>query len=400
MNNHELAIYCGQFLVIVFGFVFLEKKYKFLPIGLVPAVILLITSIFIAGLSAQLAELDSRKYMKDAILLISFLDKDPSLYGLFFLTGGNGLYPQSYFPMLIASNTWSNYTSFTIEKFFLFFSLISKPNLFNVSLFFGLLSFISKCLLLKSLDNIDPDARKVKILYAFLLIGGIDIFFVSGVYKENLLLLFLCVVLYVVYSPPKWWKYLLALLCLFNAIFIRLDTVILLVIVFLIVYLCYRLEVSKWRNRILILLFPLVPLILLFNSPYRVYVVDKLNRYGRLKAGNTHFDFIDWNMDAILLIGQILKRWLVAFYSIHTTTFFLVILNFVCALTIVFIIYLAFHQSRIWNRITVYFTMAFFTFMFVVSLLVHNYAAILRYRSPLFILMVFGLILNIRKKTI
>lgn len=400
MNSSEFFIYCFQFVFLVFGFVYLEKKYKFLPIGLVPAVILLIASIFIAGLSAKLAELDSRKYMKDAILLISFLDKDPSLYGLFFLTGGNGLYPQYYFPMLIASNTWSNYTSFTIEKFFLFFSLISKPNLFNVSLFFGVLSFISKSLLLKSLHNIDPDARKVKILYAFLLIGGIDIFFVSGVYKENLLLLFLCVMLYAVYSPPKWWKYLLALLCLFNAIFIRLDTVILLVIILLIVYLYYRLEVSKWRNKILILLFPLVPLILLFNSPYRVYVVDKLNRYGRLKAGNTHFDFIDWNADAILLIGQIFKRWLLAFYSIYTTSSFLVILNFVCALTLVFIVYLLYHQSRIWNRITAYFTITFFSFMLVISLLVHNYAAILRYRSPLLVLMVFGLVLNIRKKTI
>ncbi|MFN5849742.1 MAG: hypothetical protein ACK43K_14725, partial [Chitinophagales bacterium] len=383
---------------LVFGFIFLEKRYKFLPIGLVPALILLIASIFIAGLSAQLAELDSRKYMKDAILLISFLDKDSSLYGLFFLTGGNGLYPQYYFPMLIASNTWSNYTSFTIEKFFLFFSLISKPNLFNVSLFFGVLSFVSKSLLLKSLHNIDPDARKVKILYAFLLIGGIDIFFVSGVYKENLLLLFLCVVLYVVYSSPKWWKYLLALLCLTNAIFIRLDTVILLLIVLLVVVLYSRLEVSKWQNKILLFLFPLIPLILLFNSPYRVYVLDKLNRYGRLKAGNTHFDFIDWKADAIDLIGQILRRWLEAFYSIHTATFYLVILNFVCALTLAFIIYLFYHQSRVWNRITVYFTMVFFSFMLVVSLLVHNYAAILRYRSPLLIFMVFGLILNLRKK--
>lgn len=38
--------------------------------------------------------------------------------------------------------------------------------------------------------------------------------------------------------------------------------------------------------------------------------------------------------------------------------------------------------------------------MLVISLLVHNYAAILRYRSPLLVLMIFGLILNIRKKTI
>lgn len=103
MNNSEFFIYCIQFIFLVFGFIFLEKRYKFLPIGLVPALILLIASIFIAGLSAQLAELDSRKYMKDAILLISFLDKDSSLYGLFFLTGGNGLYPQYYFPMLILS---------------------------------------------------------------------------------------------------------------------------------------------------------------------------------------------------------------------------------------------------------------------------------------------------------
>jgi hypothetical protein len=72
-----------------------------------------LSSVCLAAFSAYLAELDSRKYFRDAILLMSFLEKDPRMYGLFFLSGGNSLYPESYFPMLIAPNTWSIYTSYT-----------------------------------------------------------------------------------------------------------------------------------------------------------------------------------------------------------------------------------------------------------------------------------------------
>jgi len=72
-----------------------------------------LSSVCLAAFSAYLAELDYRKYFRDAILLMSFLEKDHRMYGWFFLSGGNSLYPESYFPMLIAPNTWSIYTSYT-----------------------------------------------------------------------------------------------------------------------------------------------------------------------------------------------------------------------------------------------------------------------------------------------
>lgn len=84
MNNSEFFVYCIQLVVIVFGFVYFEKKYRFLPISIFLSLSLLVGSIVLAMLSAKVAELDSRKYLKDAILLTSFLDKDSSLYGLFF----------------------------------------------------------------------------------------------------------------------------------------------------------------------------------------------------------------------------------------------------------------------------------------------------------------------------
>lgn len=144
MHRDELFIYGLQFIAILALALYAEYRFQFTRLSLRSTCLLFLSSVCFAAFSAYLAELDSRKYLKDAILLTSFLEKDPSHYGLFFLTGGNGLYPDSYFPMLIASNTWSNYTSYTIEKFYLFFSLISKPNLYNVSLFFGALSFFLK----------------------------------------------------------------------------------------------------------------------------------------------------------------------------------------------------------------------------------------------------------------
>lgn len=400
MNHLEFAIYCGQFTAIVLGFIILEKKYRLLPISLLQAFVLLITSIFISAFTAHIAELDSRKYLKDAILLKSFLDKDKSLYGLFFLSGGNSIYPQSYFPMLIASNTWSNYTSFTIEKFYLLFSLISKPNLFNVSLFFGLLSFVSKGLLLKSLFNMDRDQLKLRLLYGFLLIGGIEVIFVSGVYKENLLFFFISFIIYTVYSPRRSWKYVIAFLCFMNAIFIRLDTVIIMLIIGFGVYLFDKYKSYGYRRYLLSILLVSIPLLGLYFSPYKDYVVNKLTRYSNLRPGNTNFDFIDWNSNFGTLIPQILWRWRQAFYSFYTSSNSLMALNFLGLASWSFIAYLLYRQSNRWNKITLFTTSIFISFILTISLVVPNYMALLRYRSPLFVLFVLGLILNINKKTI
>lgn len=104
-----------------------------------------------------------------------------------------------------------------IEKFYLFFSLISKPNIYNVSLFFGALSFVSKSILIRTFQLLDQDSFKLKLIYAFLLIGGFEVFFISGVYKENLLFFFLSFIIYAYYSRPRVCKFIVAFLCLLNA---------------------------------------------------------------------------------------------------------------------------------------------------------------------------------------
>lgn len=400
MNNSEFFIYCIQFCLLVFTFIFIEKKYNLLPIGLIQGGILLLSSIFISAFTAHIAELDSRKYLEDAILLKSFLDKDGSLYGLFFLSGGNSIYPHSYFPMLIASNTWSNYTSFTIEKFYLLFSLISKPNLFNVSLFFGLLSFVSKGLLLKTLYNLDRDKLKHNLLYGFLLMGGIEILFISGVYKENLLLLFISFIIYTIYSAGRKWKYIVSFFCFMNALFIRLDTVIMMLVIGLGVYLFDKYKSYGFRRYLLSIFLVSITLLVLYFSPYKDYVMNKLMRYSNLRPGNTNFDLIEWNSNIGTLLPQVLWRWRQAFYSFYTSSDSLWVLNFLGLASWCFIAYLLSRQSNRWNRITLFTTSVFISFILTISLVVPNYTALLRYRSPLLVLLVFGLVLNIKKKTI
>lgn len=400
MHRDELFIYGLQFIAILALALYAEYRFQFTRLSLRSTCLLFLSSVCFAAFSAYLAELDSRKYLKDAILLTSFLEKDASHYGLFFLTGGNGLYPDSYFPMLIASNTWSNYTSYTIEKFYLFFSLISKPNLYNVSLFFGTLSFFSKGLLIRTFHLIDNDPFKLKLIFSFLLIGGLEILFISGVYKENLLFFFLSFIIYTYYSRPRIWKYIIAFLCFLNAIFLRIDTVIIIVFILVVVYLFYKYRnLGNWRF-LLIALGSSLPLIFLYSLDYKEYVIGKLNRYAKLKPGNTHFESLDWNEDAFSLFGQILLRWRQAFYSVYTTTDYLLLVNVLTTLSIIFVGWLLYNQSKTWHRLTVVTTLTFLSFVLTVSLFVPNYAALLRYRSPLFVFMIFGLILNIRKKTI
>lgn len=232
------------------------------------------------------------------------------------------------------------------------------------------------------------------------MIGGLEILFISGVYKENLLFFFLSFIIYTYYSRPRIWKYIIAFLCFLNAIFLRIDTVIIIVLILVVVYLFYKYKkLGNWRF-LLISLGASLPLILLYSLDYKEYVIGKLNRYAKLKPGKTHFDSLDWNEEAFNLFGQILLRWRQAFYSVYTATDYLFLVNALSTLSLVFIGWLLYYQSKTWHRLTVVTVLACFSFVFTVSLFVPNYAALLRYRSPLFVFMIFGLILNIRKKTI
>lgn len=399
MNNSEFFVYCIQLVVIVFGFVYFEKKYRFLPISIFLSLSLLLGSIVLAMLSAKVAELDSRKYLKDAILLTSFLDKDSSLYGLFFLTGGNGLYPQSYFPMLIASNTWSNYTSYTIEKFYLFFALISKPNLYNISLYFGTLSFFSKTLLLKTLFHLDKNPVKLKLLCFFLMFGGLELYFVSGVYKENLLFLFVSFIFFSLFTKPKTWKYILAFLCFIHAVFIRLDTMVIMMLTGIGIYLLTEFKELEWKRYVLAFILPLISIICLYFSPYSDYVLRKLTRYSKLKMGNTHFDLIDWTTSYDVLFVQVLNRWKQAIFTLFTNLDYLWIVNLSGAITICFIIILLLNQSKLWHKLSLFTSINFAAFILIISLFVPNYMALLRYRSPLLILFILGLILNLDSRS-
>jgi hypothetical protein len=400
MCRDELIIYSVQFIALFALAFFAEFKWQFTRLSQSSFVLLFLSSVILAALSAYIGEMDSIKYLNDAILLRSFLDKNSSLYGLFFLTGGNSLYPQSYFPMLIASNTWSNYTSYTIEKFYLFFSLISKPNLYNVSLFFGVMSFISKGLIIRTFHILDSNPFKLNLLFGFLLIGGLEIFFISGVYKENILLFFLSFMFYTYYSGPRLWKYIVAFLCFLNAVFLRLDTMIIIGLVLLVIHLFYKFKQwGLWRYFIMIILVS-IPILVLYFLNYKDYAISKLTRYSKLKQGNTHFDTIDWNGDVFSLFGQILFRWRQAFYSIYTSTDYLYLVCIITTLSFLSIGVLLYYQSRTWHRLTITTTLIFVSFMLIISLFVPNYAALLRYRSPLFIFLMFGLILNIKKKTI
>ena len=143
-----------------------------------------------------------------------------------------------------------------------------------------------------------------------------------------------------------------------------------------------------------------ISFVILYLSSYRVYAVNKWMRYTKLRPGNTNFDNIDWSSDVCSLVLQILWRWRQAFYSIHVSSFSLIVLNILEWALWGFIGYLIYKQSSMWHRLSLFTTSVFVSFILIFSLVVPNYGAIIRYRSPLLVLLVFGLILNINKKTI
>jgi len=107
LNNQELLIYIIEAAILLAASLILYYKKFFSTVSIERYLFIFLSSIILSLVSAKVGmssfESDSRNFLFDAKLLSSFLEKDVSLYGLFFLTGGNSLYPASYFPMLDAS---------------------------------------------------------------------------------------------------------------------------------------------------------------------------------------------------------------------------------------------------------------------------------------------------------
>lgn len=396
-----MLIYLFQFLVILGIVLYLNERYKISRLGVLPLLLLFLSSISLALVSAKFAEADAVRYIDDAKLLMSYIAKDPTQLGLFFLSGGNSLYPQYYFPMLIASNTWSNYSSFTIEKFYLLFSYISSPTLLNVSLFFGTLSFVAKLLLLKSGEFLGINKKAYIILWLYLCLGCVDIFFISGIYKECLTFLFLSYLLFFYISPKSKGKWALAIFVFIQLLFLRFDFVLLLFILILLTALYRYIKKMNWRQLFAWGLFIVAIANTLYFSSFKTYIVRRFSRFAIHKVSSTMLDPIDWNGSWGLILVDSFKRWFnLVIFPLFIKSPLPTAFSLFYILSILSLLFFLVNQRKTKLLLPSFLIYFYIVYSIILALSINNYYTQLRYRSVAFIFLMFTMIthFNINKK--
>lgn len=375
---------------------FLYKRYFSYILSVGYFILLFVTSTILAILSAYVGisglEYDSVAYLKDAKLLMSYIENDNTLICLFFLTGGNSIYPEYYFPMLVASNTWSHYSSFTIEKFYLLFSYLSRPNLFNISIFFGMISFVSKLFLLR-IGHINGLNRKwLKILILFLCFGGIDLYFVSSLNKENIVLFLFSASLYLLYKENSLYRNSLLLILILHIAFLRFELFFILVLVFGLLFMYKYFKLVQVKIKIAAMLIPIFILGLFYRSLFH-YFINKVSRFQLKSIGNTATEKINIKDNIFELVLNGLKSFIHLFYSsLHTvkSIFWIIDLNNIILIFGILVLVVKFKYSK--NYLFIGFVLFNLCTLIIISVFVPNYGAQLRYRAPFVVLFIFSLI--------
>lgn len=399
MNSVEFLIYVFYFVLLLSLSYWLDKRYRLSALGVIPFLILYISTIVLSSYSAHRAESDTIRYIEDAKLLITFIQSDFKLLGLFFLSGGNSIYPNSYYPMLISSNTWSNYSSFAIEKFYLLFSLLSKPNLFIVSIFFGFLAFCSKLLLLRLARIYGIAKNNYLILCIFLCFGMTDVYFVSGVYKECIFLFLISVLLNYYHSRKTIWRNIFAFLCIVQIIFLRFDIAMLIALAIVSIKAYHHFKLSLWTSKISygILLFTIF--IWLRFSPINTYLTTRLNRFSTKFYGNTGLGEIDWSEDLWSLLKILCFRWIGFFYtSIAELNSLFILIDFYNIFLLLVVVYLLINNFYWDNFLKNTINLILIVFSFIISISIPNFGTQLRYRAPFIVLFIAINLLNINIK--
>jgi hypothetical protein len=343
-------------------------------------------------------ETDALSAFNDAMFIYSAINEDfLSRIWMVFLTGGNSLYPKSYFQILDTSNSWSHIASWTTMRVYLLFIVLSKASIWNVSIFFAFLSWSAKINILR-IYNLWSGQSISKIFFWFILVGGTDIFFISGLYKETIFFACMMMSLWLfLKSNRNWLEYVVLIACIYVMLNIKFDVFVILISPFII----YRVT-QYWRNAALVrklwsaVVVSLITGLLTYRYLWPFLLLKKL-RFSNKASGNTVLEGYRWSDSFYENAIDFVKHFLGLFYTSFFSKFelkHLLVIGFINFLTLVFLLFLLFqipfHDAfrKKWLFVS---CMIGFS---IIAFYVPNYITQLRYRSIYMILFVFWLFLN------
>ncbi len=356
-------------------------------------------SLFSAYLAINGLQKDPHTYLFNANILLEYLHQDfKHFFGLYFLTGGNSYYPDSYFPMLDRCNTWPQYSAYTITKAYTLFAQLSSPNLYNISLFFAFLSFIAKWLWIKIVLKRTNNKIVSKFLIIFIVLGGTDIYFISGIYKETLAFFFISVCVYSMLVSGKLAMRLVVFgLSFFPLIFIRIELGFFFLFASLMDTFIHYFPIIKWKGKTILVFSILLFIGVLYKSPLLKFVFIKMSQFEEIKHGNTYKPILHWSNSLLENIYTMFKSIFLIFYtpiySIKPSIYYGCI-EFSTILFFILFIYLS-KTVRIISKPNFVLLLLIGVFgLLLIAFVVPNYIAQLRYRSIYIFILVIFLLLN------
>jgi hypothetical protein len=343
-------------------------------------------------------EMDALLAFNDAKFIYASISEDfLSRVWMVFLTGGNSFYPKSYFQILDASNSWSHIASWTTMRVYLLFIVLSKASIWNVSIFFAFLSWSAKINILK-IYNLWSKQSISKILFWFILVGGTDIFFISGLYKETIFFACLMMSLWLfLKSNRKWLEHFALIVCIYVMLNIKFDVFVILISPFFI----YR-AAQYWRNATLVrklwsaIVVSFIVGLLTYQYLWPYLLLKKL-RFSNKASGNTVLEGYQWSNSMVENFANFTKHFLGVFYTSFFSNYelrHLNIIGFVNLLTLIFLFFLAFRIQIQPSLRKKWLLMSCVIGFSIIAFYVPNYITQLRYRSIYMILFVFWLFLN------
>ncbi|MBK7959424.1 MAG: hypothetical protein IPK03_15850 [Bacteroidetes bacterium] len=131
---------------------------------------------------------DIHSFHLDALIINLYLKKDLSQYLDLLLRSGGANIPNHLAEPIYSMGHWGNISNYFIVRIYALIIYLSSPNLYVISLFFGMMSFMGKFLMFKFFQQrIQSKANLIALLLLCFLIPN-ESFWTASMHKETLLL--------------------------------------------------------------------------------------------------------------------------------------------------------------------------------------------------------------------
>lgn len=411
MTIYDGLILLGYFIGFAICSIFIQKKYL-RDIHYVFILGLFLSTVLIGFISAFLVqkgyEPDLLVVKRDVELLYHAIHNDWSLIGSLFLTGGNSIYPASYYKVLIASDTWPSASFWFTTRFYTFCALISSPNIYLLSLFSSMLAFCAKAIWLRLFIKLDIPVGQLKVACVFFTIGLTDIYFLTGMYKENFGFVCFTISAYCLYFRKRGllWNLILCL-ALIHGFIVRFELFVISISVLIAYYIFWNLRSSITKYKVYALLILCEILVILYLSPLPAFILRNFRRFQQKRQGNSALAFYDWSGNFFEQVYHMINHIANVFYthlpSLNGTPLYWMISLCTFSSLILLLFGMLIWKTQKIEAVNIVLLGIGIAGIVLIGLVVPNHLTQLRYRSIYFTLILFGVFVrfkHIRKNNI